>query len=106
MTKVRNKHHVTRASIFIFFIFKVVTTTQEPTKHIPKVEEKTTTKPQLIANPCIQAMDTGPCEGNVTRYYFDLTEKKCLQFTYGGCLGNDNNFQTLAACQSWCRAGK
>ena len=44
----------------------------------------------------------GPCAGSVFRYYFDQYEGRCQQFIYSGCGGNDNNFETRAACERSC----
>uniref|UniRef100_A0A914I3N7 Papilin n=1 Tax=Globodera rostochiensis TaxID=31243 RepID=A0A914I3N7_GLORO len=45
----------------------------------------------------------GPCEGHTPRFFFDLHNRQCLPFEYGGCLGNNNNFRTLEECQARCR---
>ncbi|CAI9621035.1 unnamed protein product [Staurois parvus] len=39
------------------------------------------------------------------RYYFDRTTNSCRTFTYGGCLGNGNNFKTKFECQHACMTG-
>ncbi|XP_078313590.1 uncharacterized protein LOC111130469 isoform X3 [Crassostrea virginica] len=51
---------------------------------------------------CQQPMDTGPCRGNIPRWYFDKDSKQCLEFLYGGCQGNTNNFETREECQKSC----
>lgn len=35
-------------------------------------------------------------------YAYDNTKKECVQFYYGGCQGNKNNFKSLAKCKSTC----
>lgn len=47
---------------------------------------------------CGLAPDPGPCFGDMPRYYYDKEEKRCKQFTYGGCEGVVP-FETLEACQ-------
>jgi hypothetical protein len=37
------------------------------------------------------------------RYYFNSKSGKCELFTYSGCYGNSNNFQTLEACENKCK---
>ncbi|XP_062596568.1 papilin-like [Saccostrea cucullata] len=51
---------------------------------------------------CQQSMDTGPCRGNIPRWYYDTPSKQCLEFNYGGCQGNTNNFETREECQKSC----
>ncbi|KAI6189901.1 hypothetical protein M3Y97_00058300 [Aphelenchoides bicaudatus] len=44
----------------------------------------------------------GPCEGNRKKWYFDKNSRTCQEFTFGGCLGNKNNFQSKEACEQRC----
>uniref|UniRef100_A0A3Q3NFT5 BPTI/Kunitz inhibitor domain-containing protein n=1 Tax=Labrus bergylta TaxID=56723 RepID=A0A3Q3NFT5_9LABR len=45
---------------------------------------------------------TGPCRARLSRWYFDHQEGRCAQFTYGGCGGNRNNFESEEYCMSVC----
>ncbi|KAK3088649.1 hypothetical protein FSP39_021894 [Pinctada imbricata] len=54
---------------------------------------------------CEKPPVVGLCEGYFIRYFFNSTSRKCEQFVYGGCHGNENNFQTLEACQRGCIEG-
>ena len=36
------------------------------------------------------------------RHYFNIVTKECTQFTYNGCSGNLNNFNTLEQCNNFC----
>ncbi|VUZ46682.1 unnamed protein product [Hymenolepis diminuta] len=51
---------------------------------------------------CKLAKDPGPCSGSVNRWAFELQKGKCIDFIYGGCQGNDNNFETREACEAKC----
>ncbi|CAI5778615.1 four-disulfide core domain 3-like [Podarcis lilfordi] len=45
---------------------------------------------------------TGRCLAAFRRYYYNPSQKKCVLFTYGGCEGNSNNFETKEACEAAC----
>lgn len=51
---------------------------------------------------CLLPKNHGPCAGYYPSYYYDTERKTCSQFIYGGCLGNNNRFETLEACQELC----
>ncbi|CAL4180588.1 unnamed protein product [Meganyctiphanes norvegica] len=45
---------------------------------------------------------TGPCRAAFHKFYYDKTTGTCECFVYGGCLGNDNQFDELSDCMSHC----
>ncbi|KAI6241997.1 hypothetical protein M3Y99_00276400 [Aphelenchoides fujianensis] len=55
------------------------------------------------ADPCTLPPVKGPCEGNRPRFYFNAQTQTCTEFTYGGCLPNANNFETVEACEQRCK---
>ncbi|KAI8778653.1 hemolymph trypsin inhibitor B [Biomphalaria glabrata] len=55
---------------------------------------------------CSLQAEIGPCEAAIPKWYFDLNQHKCLQFTYGGCQGNENRFETLEECTKHCPGDK
>ena len=44
----------------------------------------------------------GPCKASLSRFYFDRKWNKCMEFSYSGCLGNGNNFETIEECNEAC----
>ena len=55
-----------------------------------------------IADTCSQKKDEGICPGNVPRFYFNKRRGRCELFSYGGCGGNTNNFETQDECVAHC----
>lgn len=51
---------------------------------------------------CLEPLITGECQRISTRYYFDLTERRCKAFDYGGCGFSRNNFETMQECTKQC----
>jgi len=53
-----------------------------------------------LVDPCSLSIQRGPCRALYLKYAFD--GEQCIQFQYGGCMGNANNFGTLSDCRSAC----
>jgi len=52
---------------------------------------------------CLLPKDSGPCKKlSPPQFYFDITTRQCLSFSYGGCRGNENRFDLLEDCVSSC----
>jgi len=63
----------------------------------------------LALNDCYLKITPGPCRGFYPRVAYDKDSKTCVEFIYGGCLGNKNSFATLDECKEKCEnpiAGK
>jgi hypothetical protein len=54
---------------------------------------------------CNAPAETGNCEAAMPRWFHDPSTGLCRPFTYGGCGGNANNYQSLAECQAACHGG-
>ena len=60
---------------------------------------------QLITNIaalCTLPKDVGPCEALFPRYFYNAVTNQCDKFTYGGCEGNANNFESFWDCRHTC----
>ncbi|XP_042318306.1 papilin-like [Sceloporus undulatus] len=52
---------------------------------------------------CKLPPETGPCAAAMLRYYYNSATKTCETFSYGGCEGNDNRFNTQKECEHACK---
>ncbi|XP_013142977.1 PREDICTED: kunitz-type serine protease inhibitor A-like [Papilio polytes] len=51
---------------------------------------------------CKLQFKTGKCFNFTTRYYYDIQIDQCVNFTYSGCDGNKNNFNSAEICEQHC----
>lgn len=52
---------------------------------------------------CYRPVDAGPCNQQTLRYFYNKATKLCQLFVYGGCNGNNNNFQKEDVCNDLCK---
>nr|XP_032655281.1 WAP, Kazal, immunoglobulin, Kunitz and NTR domain-containing protein 1 isoform X2 [Chelonoidis abingdonii] len=53
-------------------------------------------------NMCTLPMVQGPCKNWEARWAYNHLMKQCHSFMYGGCEGNDNNFESKETCEDAC----
>ncbi|XP_077396583.1 amyloid beta precursor like protein 2 isoform X2 [Festucalex cinctus] len=63
-------------------------------------EDKTLQEVKAV---CTLEAETGPCRASMPRWHFDLGQRKCVLFIYGGCAGNRNNFDSEEYCMAVCK---
>jgi hypothetical protein len=51
---------------------------------------------------CMLPREEGLCHESQIKYYFDRTKLMCVPFEYSGCSGNENNFDAISVCESYC----
>lgn len=51
---------------------------------------------------CKLPADVGMCRGFAQKFFYDSADKECKPFTFGGCLGNANNFDSQQECLAAC----
>ncbi|KAG3255963.1 serine peptidase inhibitor, Kunitz type 2 [Ictidomys tridecemlineatus] len=51
---------------------------------------------------CRVAKVVGRCRASIPRWWYNVTEGSCQPFVYGGCEGNDNNYQSKEECLEKC----
>lgn len=77
----------------------------EPTTNVAMTTTTTTTTEsveEVVRDVCWANAETGPCRAMLPRWYFDRQEGRCVQFIYGGCGGNRNNFDSEEYCLAVC----
>jgi len=54
---------------------------------------------------CQLPPETGLCRAAIPQWHYNNSAGQCTPFTYGGCGGNDNRFNTKALCENACKPG-
>uniref|UniRef100_A0A8C4W391 Collagen type VI alpha 3 chain n=1 Tax=Gopherus evgoodei TaxID=1825980 RepID=A0A8C4W391_9SAUR len=61
------------------------------------------TEPEIdLTDPCLLQKEEGTCRNFTLKWYYDSETKSCARFWYGGCGGNENNFNTQKECENVC----
>jgi Kunitz/Bovine pancreatic trypsin inhibitor domain len=51
---------------------------------------------------CLLPFEVGRCKAAFQVFTYDANEHRCAPATYGGCGGNENRFDSAAACEAAC----
>lgn len=57
----------------------------------------------VVKDQCQLPADIGNCQNYTALWYYDTKIKRCRQFYYGGCGGNDNRFNSENECEQRCK---
>ena len=71
-------------------------------RHLKRYCGRDSTFLNCIPTDCHQPKQVGRCFALFYRFAFNVETRKCEEFIYGGCGGNNNNFLTLEKCQNHC----
>ncbi|CAI4231917.1 unnamed protein product [Auanema sp. JU1783] len=52
---------------------------------------------------CTEPLRIGDCKQSVRQFWYNAETRTCEAFQYTGCQGNNNRFNTLNECQSFCK---
>ena len=52
---------------------------------------------------CQLPLVAGNCEAAIPTWGYNSLTKQCEQFNYGGCGGNENQFESREACEDQCK---
>ncbi|WAR18886.1 TFPI1-like protein [Mya arenaria] len=55
---------------------------------------------------CNLSPSAGPCDNYQRRWHYDSITRECKEFSYGGCLGNHNNFESRDQCMTYCDSSR
>lgn len=55
-----------------------------------------------VQDVCTMPPVYGGCQDNETRWYYDQRSEECVEFSFSGCRGNKNNFETERECRNQC----
>ncbi|XP_013105067.1 kunitz/BPTI-like toxin [Stomoxys calcitrans] len=67
---------------------------------VPGAQETAKNEPKDF---CRMPARKGVCRALIPRWSYDVEKKDCVEFKFGGCDGNDNNFSSYKSCMNTCQ---
>ncbi|CAD6186601.1 unnamed protein product [Caenorhabditis auriculariae] len=71
-------------------------------KMVDKEGETALLKKRALKEVCNLPFESGPCGLTIPKYFFDPSSGTCKEFSYSGCEGNLNRFDTVHDCLMAC----
>ncbi|CAB4063356.1 unnamed protein product [Lepeophtheirus salmonis] len=84
-------------NIMIAYLFAIASV------QIAKGAPSTDDPEEEVLSACQLPKDVGDCDKNLTQYFFNSDSEECEEFTFGGCNGNENKFDSIAECNEACK---
>lgn len=47
-------------------------------------------------------LEAGPCTEHTNKWFYDSSDGFCKEFQYGGCDGNQNQYESREECEHKC----
>lgn len=92
-------------SLLLIVIVDCSITDSSEVDMIDETEIIATTTKRTLPDRCLVKTDIGPCKHYIHKWTFNKAEGKCRTFVYGGCLGNENRFNSQLECLHYCVGG-
>lgn len=58
---------------------------------------------KVCKNECTLDPESGLCRALIQRFFYNSETGNCESFVYGGCGGNNNNFESIQECEERCQ---
>lgn len=103
--------HCDKRILRIFFLLNLIakiSANRTESSKIDIVEETevlTTTRKELPDKCLVKMGEQGPCKQYIYKWTFNKIKGECQTFIYGGCLGNENRFNSEDECLHYCVGG-
>ncbi|XP_020291708.1 uncharacterized protein LOC109858643 isoform X3 [Pseudomyrmex gracilis] len=103
--------HRDKRILRIFFLLNLIAKISANRTESPKIdiveetEVLTTTRKELPDKCLVKMGEQGPCKQYIYKWTFNKTKGECQTFIYGGCLGNENRFNSEDECLHYCVGG-
>lgn len=95
--------------LFLLNLIAKVSANRTDSPRVDVVGEETevlTTIRKEFPDKCLVKMgEQGPCRQYIYKWTFNKTRGECQTFIYGGCMGNENRFNSEDECLHYCVGG-